>query len=171
MTRPRLTLAHLMVVVLCVGFGFAALRNANEFWASTTYSAALVTLALAPVGAIARKGAARASWAGLATFAWTYFIARCPPWPAGDFGFISISRPMAFVEWAITRLQPYVRPVPPGMTGGAAYEYLISYKQIGLSLSIILFGLIGSVLGLLVAPRDDPPDAPGTDGPRAGNST
>ena len=44
MTRPRLTIAQLMTVILLVGFGFAALRNADDFWASATYTLAIISI-------------------------------------------------------------------------------------------------------------------------------
>jgi len=40
MNRFRFTLAQLMAIVLFIGFGFAALRNANALWASATFSLA-----------------------------------------------------------------------------------------------------------------------------------
>jgi hypothetical protein len=55
MTRPRLTLAQLMAVVLLVGFGFAALRNANPSWASVTFSLAILAVSVALAGACSRK--------------------------------------------------------------------------------------------------------------------
>jgi hypothetical protein len=51
MTRLRFNLAQLMAVVFCLGFGFAALRSADDFWASVTYTVAIIMIAAAPVGA------------------------------------------------------------------------------------------------------------------------
>jgi hypothetical protein len=66
MNRLRFTLAQLMAIVLYCGFGFAALRNANAFWASATFSLAIITVSVALAGAYARKEG-RTSWAGFAT--------------------------------------------------------------------------------------------------------
>jgi hypothetical protein len=41
MTRLRLTIAQLMTFIFFVGFGFAALRNANQLWASATFREAV----------------------------------------------------------------------------------------------------------------------------------
>ena len=68
MTRHRFTLAQLMAIVLSVGFGFAALRNANELWASATYTLAFLMNLVATLGALARKGRARLAWVGFAVF-------------------------------------------------------------------------------------------------------
>ena len=40
MTRLRFTLAQLIAFVLFIGFGFAALRNADGLWASAAFSSA-----------------------------------------------------------------------------------------------------------------------------------
>jgi hypothetical protein len=47
MTRPRLTIAQSMAIVLFLGFGFAALRNADAFWASVTFSLAIISVSVA----------------------------------------------------------------------------------------------------------------------------
>ena len=60
MNRLRLTIANLMIVVLYAGLAFAALRNADKFWASATYTLAILAVSAAVVVAVARKG--RAGW-------------------------------------------------------------------------------------------------------------
>ena len=67
MTRLRFSIAQLMVIVLFVGFGFAALHNANAFWAAATFSMAIISVSVAFMGACARKEGARMPWAGFAT--------------------------------------------------------------------------------------------------------
>jgi hypothetical protein len=115
MTRPRYSLAQLMAILVYLGFGFAALRNADEFWATATYSIAVLTIAAAPVGAIARRGAARSTWAGFAVFGWTYLVAlELPDWWVGGFGFGRIQKPVLLIEWGITRLQPTSTRRPEG---------------------------------------------------------
>ena len=74
MARPRLTIAQLMTIILFLGVAFAALRNANEFWASATYTLAVITVSTALVGAIARKGKSRMTWIGFAVFGWACLI-------------------------------------------------------------------------------------------------
>ena len=70
MNRLRLTIANLMIVVLYAGLGFAALRNADEFWASATFTVAILAVSAAVVGVVARKGRARLTWLGFAVFGW-----------------------------------------------------------------------------------------------------
>jgi hypothetical protein len=41
-----------MAIVLIAGFGFAALQNADRFWASATFNLSITTMSAALVGAI-----------------------------------------------------------------------------------------------------------------------
>ena len=74
MNRLRFTIANLMVLVLYVGLGFAALRNADKFWASATYTLAILAVSAAVVVAVARKGRARLTWLGFAVFGWASLL-------------------------------------------------------------------------------------------------
>jgi hypothetical protein len=148
MNRPHFTLAQLMAVVLLVGFGFAALRNADEFWASAIYTLAITMIAAALVGALARKSEAHMAWTGFAVFGWTYLlVVQLPPWDIGGLGLGPIPKPILLVEWGIARLQPYVYPTVDA-------RVLTLYEQISHSLGIILFGLVGAVLGRLLTTQD-----------------
>ena len=62
-----------MTFILLVGLGFAALRNANQFWANATYTLAFISILVALLCAFARKGKARMTWAGFAVFGWAYY--------------------------------------------------------------------------------------------------
>ena len=64
MSRPRFTTAQSMVVVIYVGFGFAALRNADGLWPSATFTLAVIMVTVAFVGALAREGNFGRAWAG-----------------------------------------------------------------------------------------------------------
>jgi hypothetical protein len=151
MSRLRFTLAQLMGIVLYLGFGFAALRNADEFWASATYTLATILIAVALVGAFARSGRARTPWVGFAVFGWTYLlIVHLPDWSIGGLGFGPIQKPLLLIEWGTARLQPYIKPLPQGAGGN-----LMTYEQVSQSLGIILFGLAGAVLGRLLAAKDE----------------
>lgn len=155
MTRSRFTIAQLMTLILLVGFGFAALRNANEFWASATYTIAIVAILAALLFAFANKGKARMTSTGFAVFGWAYLlIDLLPKRTVGKdiFGGASIRWPSLMIEWGTTYLQPYIHPLNP-----ATHDW-IQYEIVSHSIGIILFGLIGAVIGRLVAPGDDRPN-------------
>jgi hypothetical protein len=138
-----------MAIVLFIGFGFVLLRNADPFWASATYTLAITLIAAALVGALPRKSGARMTWTGFAVFGWTYLlVVQLPPWHIGGLGFGPIPKPVLLIEWGIASLQPYVYPTPGGRD-------LTPYEQVSHSLGIILFGLVGAVVGRLLAAKDE----------------
>jgi hypothetical protein len=147
MTRLRFTLAQLMAIVLYVGFGFAALRNADEVWASATYTLAFLMISVAPLGALARKGRARMAWAGFAVFGWSRFLVGAHPLTSNSV-FGPVLSPGLLSERGFTHVLPYLL-TPAGFT-----EF---HVQVFLSLDIILFGLIGAILGRLIAGKDERP--------------
>ena len=142
------------------GFGFAAPRNADPFWASATFNLVIAAISAALVGAIVRKGTTRAPWTGFAVFGWAYLLVDLlPDRQTGAFGFGPIPWPPLLIEWGIARLQPYIKPLPPGVTGGSAGGiFLLPYDQVSHSLGIMIFGVFGAVVGRLVAAKDVQPN-------------
>src|SRR4051794_22386192 len=135
MSRFRITLAQLMALVLFFGFGFTALRNADTFWASATYTLAITLIAASLVGAIVRIGEARSAWIGFAAFGSTYLlVARLPDQHSPIAG--RIGGPYLLIELGLARLASSI--YPPGAVANWA-----EYAQTCNFLGIILFGLIG----------------------------
>ena len=154
MSRFRFSIAQLMALVLLLGLGFTALRNADKTWASVTSTLAITMIAAAPVGAIARTGGARSAWLGFAAFGWTYLLIDLfPPRHSGGLGFGPLPRPFLLIEEGLAMLQPQIRPVPPALMGGPSGSYLTPYEQVSHALGIILFGLVGAVVCRLMAPQ------------------
>jgi hypothetical protein len=149
MTRLRFTLAQLMAIVLYVGFGFAALRNADEIWASAAFTLAFLMLSAAPLGALARKGKARMAWAGFAVFGWSRFLVGALPLTTNSV-FGPMSSPGLLSDQGLARVLPYlVTPV-----GLASFRV-----QVFLSLDIIVFGSVGAIVGRLMAGKDERPNS------------
>jgi hypothetical protein len=145
MSRLRFTLAQLMGIVLAVGFGFAALRNADALWAGAAFSLANITVSVALVGACARSGKARTSWAGFAATGVAYLAIWLSM--GQTVGYLS-GPPQPVLQQLLYTFQPTINPMA---SAGAPF---IAYTQIGNSLGVILFGLVGAVLGHLVAVTD-----------------
>src|SRR5437868_3875327 len=105
MTNLRFTLAQLMAIMLYLGFGFAARRNADDYWASATFTVAIISISAALVGAIARKGRARMTWAGFAVFGWAYVVTGllAPRMVRTPFGGKNYGMPALLTEWAFDR--------------------------------------------------------------------
>ncbi len=155
MARVRFTIAQLMATVFFLGFGFAALRNANEFWASATYTLAIIMVTAATVGALVRKRGTHTTWTGFAAFGWCYILTtQLPFWPPAWLGGAEVPRPLILVEWGFVRLRPFINP-----TSLAVNEW-VQYDHVSHSLGIILFGLVGAVLGRVLAPQEERPTPP-----------
>jgi hypothetical protein len=72
MRRFRFTIASLLVVVLFVAVGFAALRESNETWNSGVFTLTLAALLISILLAVHRTESRQAFWLGFALFGWTY---------------------------------------------------------------------------------------------------
>ena len=148
--RPRFNVGQLMGIVLYLGLGFAALRSASDFWASATFGVAIVMVLGASLGAAARRGVARMTWAGFALFGWAYLLLSVlPPRRDNFFGFGPIPWPYPLMRSLISQVAPYIRP-PSG------FDYV--HDQVIYSLQLILFGLVGAVVGRVVAVKDEQPN-------------
>ncbi len=138
MTRFRFSMAQLMAIVLLVGFGFAALRNANASWSSATFCLAIITVSVALAGTCADKEGARMSWAGFATAGG----ARLVLWLLTPQTVGSLNGPPQPLLYGF---QQYLNPTA---IGGREF---IAYVQICNSIDVILLGLIGAALGRFLA--------------------
>src|SRR4051794_32547961 len=116
MTRLRITLAQSMAIVLFMAVGFAAPRNANDFWARATFTLAIITVSVALVGAFARKGEARMSWAGFAVFGFACLVIWLST--AKTVGSLS-GPPRLLASWGFRHLGPYINPT--AIRGGKPY--------------------------------------------------
>ena len=84
MSRPRFSIAGLMIVVLFCAVGAAALRSSSGLWADVLFTLTLAMLGVAILGLAYRRGARRASWAGFALFGGGYLLACFGPWFATE---------------------------------------------------------------------------------------
>jgi hypothetical protein len=105
-----------MVIVLFVGFGFAALRSGSALWASAVFTLTVAALSAAVLGVMARRGRARMTWAGFALFAWVYFGTTFGPWADRN----GVTAPPYLTKWLLdfpqtrTSLGPWRDTAPSG---------------------------------------------------------
>ena len=97
MTRLRFTLAQLMATVIFIGLGFAAIRSASLLWASAVFTLTVVVLSAAILGAMARRGRARMTWAGFALFGWIYLGTTFGPWATVN----GVTAPPYVTRWGL----------------------------------------------------------------------
>jgi hypothetical protein len=72
MKHIRFSIASLLLVVLFVTVGFAALRESNETWNSGVFTLTLAALLISILLAIHRTESRWAFWIGFALFGWIY---------------------------------------------------------------------------------------------------
>ncbi len=80
MSRLPFSMATMIAAVFVIAVGCAALRFANDFWAGTLFTAALIVLLYALLALIVRRGSVRLFWAGFALFGWVYMLLTVGPW-------------------------------------------------------------------------------------------
>jgi hypothetical protein len=129
MRRFRFSIAHLLLLVLFSGVGFAALRSPSQLWASGWFSAALATLTIAVLVAVYRRGRRRAFWVGFASCGWAYLVLALGP------GLESQTSAYLVTTAVLDMLFPQFEPPPPpapapasggmmmGMMGGSMMGY------------------------------------------------
>jgi hypothetical protein len=79
MKRPRFTIASLLVLVLFLALGLAALRGATDLWDSGVLGVTLALLAVSLLLAVHRTGPGRAYWLGFALFGCGYLCLSLAP--------------------------------------------------------------------------------------------
>jgi hypothetical protein len=80
MRNLRFNIASLLVVILFLGVGFAALRESNDYWESAIFTLTVAVLLVSILLAVHGSEARRAFWIGFALFGWCYLaLAQVPP--------------------------------------------------------------------------------------------
>ncbi len=169
MRNIRFPIAGLMIVVLVVALGLAALRNASETWAVATFLLTCAVLTLAIVGVACGGESHRAWWLGFALFGWGYLLLAL--WSSLDLPTTQV------MNWFQARLNAN----PPGGGGLQSVELaggfgggsvstppFAPFQQIGHCLWALLAAVIGGTVSSLLfggrrertENRDAPTQAP-----------
>ncbi len=72
MKRFRFHIGTLLLIVLFLGIGLAALRESTDLWDSGLFTATLAILLFSMLLSVHRKESRRAFWIGFALFGWIY---------------------------------------------------------------------------------------------------
>src|SRR5262249_28949096 len=80
MRRLRIPIAGLMLFLLPVAVGLAALRDPSELWASALFSLTVLALLASALGTAARRGASRMDFLGFTLFGGSYLTLAFWPW-------------------------------------------------------------------------------------------
>lgn len=161
MRRLRFSIAGLMGVVVVAAVGLAALQNPTSAWAGAIFMITYGWLGVAIVGAIYRRGAARAWWLGFAVFGCGYLVMMSSsdgrlPFPA---------TPTAEVLGRLRTV--FGHPAAAmGPQAGTIMPTLYLYTQIGHALWALVIGLLGGLLaGVFRSLPAGPDEAPAAEAP------
>ena len=80
MSRLRIHIGGLMLSLLPVAVGLAALRDPSEFRASALFTLTVLVLLVSILGAVARRGASRLAFLGFALFGISYLVLTFGSW-------------------------------------------------------------------------------------------
>jgi hypothetical protein len=82
----RFSIRTLMAVIVVSAVGLAALRNANELWATAMSLVVLIAVGVAVLGAVILRGKERFCLLGFAVFSCGYFVSALTPLLESQFG-------------------------------------------------------------------------------------
>ena len=122
MRRFRLSIRAVMAIIVLAALGFAALRNADPFWAGVVAFATYLLLAASILGVVYRREAKRAFWLGFALMGIGYAMIAHEFVMGGSSdhtGKIVEPEPKAPLVTAalLDRLKPFLGPVAGASTG------------------------------------------------------
>ncbi|MFO0959845.1 MAG: hypothetical protein U0800_20820 [Isosphaeraceae bacterium] len=101
----RATILGMMGLILALAVILAALRDANDWWASGLYLATAVSIGWATVAASCRQGRPRAGRLGFAVFAGGYFALAFLGIPEIDSGRLPTTWLMAYIHRQVSPVQ------------------------------------------------------------------
>jgi hypothetical protein len=141
----RVSTVNLMVVILYLGLGLAALTKANAIWASLVFSTSVVANSATLAIALVAKAGSRVVWAGYATAGWACLII----WLATPATTGYVNGPPNMFIMSLSKY--FINTINNRAAVGG--QPLIDYYQVARSLDVIMFGLSGAFLCRMFAAR------------------
>ena len=163
--KSRTTILGLMGLVLLMALGFAALRSASLLWASAMFTTAVIVLSASVLGVFANRGPSRLPWLGFATFGWIYFLMTFWLWPDKN----GMNAPPVLPKLVMDYFMPKPDDDAVARIGDIGYDETFpnepqafnrrgnpfagrifnvqQFRRIDHSLTAILFGVVGALLG------------------------
>jgi hypothetical protein len=137
MRRFRFHIGGLLILIILLGVGFAALRESNELWDSGIFTLTLGALLVSVLLAVHRTGAKRAFWIGFAFFGWAYLGLTLIPSIESR---LPTTRVLAYLDSKI--------PTRPSRITGQAWGGPVSSQ--GQSLQVVAFRVENASTGRLL---------------------
>ncbi|WP_422929010.1 hypothetical protein [Singulisphaera sp. PoT] len=194
MKRPRITIAHAILMVLIASICLAALRGASQAWAGLIESATFFLMIGSILGIAYRRGDRRVYWVGFAALGWGYLILYFIPLFYRTVG-SHLLAPNLFAQlFELVHPEPTIPPTPagggfqsipvapialaatagglgPGM--GMPFRDSTGFIRVGVCMEALLWAYLGGWLARYFASRPDdetPAAQPSTQGAGASAS-
>lgn len=178
MKRPRITIAHIILFVLVVAIGLAAIRSGSDVWAGAMFSITFFAMICSFLGIAFGRGMRRVFWTGFATLGWSYLILLYIPWLNARVGRFLLAPALFPVVEEV--LHPDSQggggmqslPLGPlgiaatggGFGGGGAppgVEDLSHFVRIGIAMEALLWAFLGGWAAcFFVSAREEQPQNP-----------
>jgi hypothetical protein len=164
MKRPRFTIGELILVVIVVAIGLAAIRSGSAVWAGAMTSIAFFAMVASILGVVLGRGMRRAYWSGFALLGWSYLLLSHVTWLDGQIG-NRLLAPRLFsylaevlhsevqggaaggtrsVAVAVVGALPLAGGFGGGSAGGTGLSVdLADFVQIGLAMEALLWAFLG----------------------------
>ena len=165
--KRRITLKSVMIAIVVIGVGLAAMVRPNMLWALVLSVFHFTILLSAILGMLYRRGLKRAYWTGFAVFGWAYYILATFPgflWSTLSAGrlIIKLIAALETVEWEKLTIDD---------TLGAWYELATQVDKVSrfavvCSVGGLAFACLGSIVARLffedqpTSTRQDAPAEP-----------
>ncbi|MGO9471476.1 MAG: hypothetical protein ACLQIB_58570 [Isosphaeraceae bacterium] len=161
MKRPRITIAHIILVVLVIAIGLAAIRSGSAAWAGAMFSITFFAMISSLLGAALGRGMRRIYWSGFGVLGWSYLLLIYVPWLDRMVGrFLLAPNLFAYLEEVLhsdSQGGGGLQSLPLGIlaatvTGGgfgggpsgwAGVENLSDFVRIGLAMEALLWAFLG----------------------------
>jgi hypothetical protein len=172
MNRPKITIAHLVVVVLVAAIGLAAIRRGSAAWAGAMLSITFFAMICSLLGLALERGMRRIYWLGFATLGWGYLLLAYLPWLDEKVGQFLLAPTLFAYLYEV--LQPDSQgavglPSLPleilettataggfgGGTAGAQGVALAEFQRIGLAIEALLWAFLGGWVACYFASGGD----------------
>ena len=80
MHHPKVTIAQLILVIVVVAIGLAAIRSGSPAWSGALFSITFFAMICSLLGIALGRGTRRVYWTGFALLGWSYLLLIYLPW-------------------------------------------------------------------------------------------
>ena len=124
MRHNRITIAELILIVVVVAIGLAAIRGQSAAWAGAMLSITFFALICSLLGVALGRGPRRVYWSGFAVLGWSYLFLIYVPWLYTQVGTYLLAPNLFPAIDEMLHAQPAaaqgLQSVPVGLLGAAA---------------------------------------------------